>query len=493
MLPSCFIENTARFFRGVVLAVFAFLLVAALLLGTIFRLEHKSYFLALIIALAIVALLIWFEGKQRMRLGLEDIQSCLVCGLLALLCFLVNAPAVLIKNQFIGDYQFFWDTACRIATNTPFPEESKIYLALFPHLLGYSSFLSIFLRFFGQNPMVVKILNLILTVFSEIFLYFFCLRGLGFRRAIFAGVLWIIFPSKFLYNVTALSEPFYTCLLLAFLLLVSELETREDKLRGAVILYGLLGGALLTGIQLTRPIATIPLIALAIWLLLLRGAYAKRIQVLKKWGIFLAIMLVCFFSFNAQWNRHLINVIGVKPSSSYGYSLYVGFNPETSGQYSEQDMVVFGDVLNSEAEHDTSKAQEIMKRLAWERLHNEIQNYPKLFADKLQTMVGDDEGGAWTVKHCIPERAYQALLALSNVVYYATLLLSLKGTFQMKKAQEKSCLLLAPLYVIGLCLAHMLVEVQGRYHYSMIPMLVITAAAGMQGSKQDQSSRVELD
>jgi len=33
--------------------------------------------------------------------------------------------------------------------------------------------------------------------------------------------------------------------------------------------------------------------------------------------------------------------------------------------------------------------------------------------------------------------------------------------------------LLAPLYILGLTLAQMLVEVAGRYHYSMIPMLLL--------------------
>lgn len=33
--------------------------------------------------------------------------------------------------------------------------------------------------------------------------------------------------------------------------------------------------------------------------------------------------------------------------------------------------------------------------------------------------------------------------------------------------------MLAPLYILGLTLAQMLVEVAGRYHYSMIPMLLL--------------------
>ena len=33
-----------------------------------------------------------------------------------------------------------------------------------------------------------------------------------------------------------------------------------------------------------------------------------------------------------------------------------------------------------------------------------------------------------------------------------------------------------PLYTLGLTLAHMLIEVSSRYHYSLIPMFIIFAS-----------------
>lgn len=38
---------------------------------------------------------------------------------------------------------------------------------------------------------------------------------------------------------------------------------------------------------------------------------------------------------------------------------------------------------------------------------------------------------------------------------------------------ERGACLLVPLYCEGLILAQMLVEVAGRYHYSLIPMLIL--------------------
>ena len=44
--------------------------------------------------------------------------------------------------------------------------------------------------------------------------------------------------------------------------------------------------------------------------------------------------------------------------------------------------------------------------------------------------------------------------------------------------------LLLPLYFLGLTLAHMLVEVSDRYHYSLIPILIIFAALGFAGEER---------
>ena len=63
-----------------------------------------------------------------------------------------------------------------------------------------------------------------------------------------------------------------------------------------------------------------------------------------------------------------------------------------------------------------------------------------------------------------------------DVGYYLLGLLSLAGLWRLWKTREHSTALLAPLYCVGLTLAQMLAEVSDRYHYSLVPMLVILAA-----------------
>lgn len=46
-------------------------------------------------------------------------------------------------------------------------------------------------------------------------------------------------------------------------------------------------------------------------------------------------------------------------------------------------------------------------------------------------------------------------------------------------AENRHPRLMAPLYVLGLTSAQMLVEVAGRYHYSLLPMLMLMAQAAI--------------
>ena len=73
-------------------------------------------------------------------------------------------------------------------------------------------------------------------------------------------------------------------------------------------------------------------------------------------------------------------------------------------------------------------------------------------------------------------QAYRVAAVASNVFFYAVVLLALCGLLRLWKDRCQSALLLLPLSLIGITLAQMLVEVAGRYHYSLIPILVLLAA-----------------
>ena len=131
------------------------------------------------------------------------------------------------------------------------------------------------------------------------------------------------------------------------------------------------------------------------------------------------------------------------------------------------------------------QAQNQMLEEARARFHDPDTKLAPLFFVKLRTFLGNDEGGAYYSQAGLSGSSYSLLALYSNVWYYALGLLALWGASVLLRSGERRCVLLAPLYVIGLTLAQLLVEVAARYHYSIIPMLLLLAGFACAGRAAD--------
>ncbi len=464
-------EKVSRILTAVMLAIFALLLGLALLLGGA-QPEHLSYCVAFALGVGVVGAYVIWQRRPRpavtiwMRLGTRWTAFLLLSA-----CFLVNLAWVLyFRLEPRVDYATFWSAAVDLARGERM--SNRIYIAMFPHILGYSAFLSLFLRIFGTGPLVTPILNVCLTTLSGFFLYRLTLRWRGENSAALALLIWTLFPSKTFYNAMVLSEPYYTCLILAVFWLISETETRRPRLLPAALL-GLLAGLLLRLVNTARPIAAVPILALLIWVLLLRGERGKECR--AAWTGFLVLMLAAYLLTGQLWNVYTERRLEEKPASVPGYSFYVGLNPDTLGTYSEEDMAMLQD-LRWQEDGSAVSAQGQMLEAAKQRLHSGEIPFGKLFLAKLRSFIGCDEGGAYYSRAGLRDRAYQILALFSNICFYALGLLALWGTWRIYRSGDRGTVLLAPLFFIGLTMAQMLVEVSARYHYSLIPMLILLAA-----------------
>ena len=213
-------------------------------------------------------------------------------------------------------------------------------MALFPHIFGYADFLSWFIRLSGPQPMLAPVLNVLLTVCSGSFLYHLCLRWFHLPAATLVYLLWTLCPSQTIYNSLVLSEPLYTALILGVLSLLTETE-RFAALKGYPLWMGVLsgtaGGVLLRWVNGVRPIAAILLIALLLWLSLLNLNRLAARNWRRWWGLCMAGVLGAYVLLGPVWNARLSVRIGEEPSHTPGYSLLVGFNPNSGGRWNQED------------------------------------------------------------------------------------------------------------------------------------------------------------
>ena len=440
------------------------------------RIEYKSYIAAFAAGAVLFAAFVLVKKKLGGREFLCDKlgrRSLII--ILTALCFIINgAWIVIFQIEPSADFETYWLYAKALAA-----EQVAVnhYVALFPHIFGFSLFVSIFIKLFGAGRLLVPVINVILTCLSGIIIFDMCAREYGARGGAGAYLLWIFLPSKLIYNAMVLSEPLYTFLILLFIYIIYRLD-ESGMSGGAVIKFiicGLLSGLIHRWINCVRPIAAVLIIAFAIWYALLRGEKFFDKQGRINFALFAAAMLIAYIPTGYLWESYETQRMGEEPAGVTGYSIYVGFNPATNGSYSNDDMeelftCYFGDELSATESH------EVLLDRAKERITSGEISYVPFFAHKLGTFLGNDEGGAYYAKDALSGRAYSLLSIFSNIYYYFVILLSIYGIYITIKEKKFSAVQLCQLYAVGLTCAHMLVEVAGRYHYSIIPMLVISSA-----------------
>ena len=361
------------------LGILLLIMSAALLLTAVNGLTQHSYLIALL-AGAVWAFILYrlcTRGKLRALASANTKRTAL---LLTLLCAAVNLAWVLaVRIEPFSDYETYWQTACALASGGEI--DAPWYIAMYPHILGCSTFLSAFLKIFGEHVMVAAVINVILTCLSGLLIYSICLRLASPLTAALAYLLWIVCPSKMMLNPLVFSEPLYTCLVLLFFYLIVLIEQQRGSLPrrlGVCLLWGLALGVLLRAVNIVRPISAILIIALVLWLLFLRGRDIKDGAQWKMWLVILIALFGIYKVTGELWDRHVENVLGMEPASFPVYNIYVGFNEETQGQWSAEDMDLLFSYL-SRPGATTSEAQEEMLPHLKERLSSGI-DFGRLFA-----------------------------------------------------------------------------------------------------------------
>ena len=482
--------------KRIILLAAAVLLCTGLGIGTFGNLSHRSYLAALAGAVLVAAFVGWMvKRRPGISKSLDSIQPAALCLVIFILCLLLNGVWVLLFRPVQApDYQTFYDAAVSLGEGKILANQD--YIAMFPHILGYSTFLSFFLRAFEQNILTAALLNVLLTGASGVLIYILTMRWtLKKTVAAFISFLWGVCPSKMLYNTMALSEPYYTFLLLLFIFLTSLMfdERRTSDTFGTkkrtfpiapkAVLLGLICGGVLAMINAARPIGLIPIIALMIWILLLREHDCRKNLSIAS-AVYLVALVITYVLAGRAWNAYAAAKLGQEPPSIPGYSIYVGFNPETMGSYSDEDMELLQTRYFGEYERNADAVQRSMLESAKYRIRETKSSIPSLMIHKLGTLLGHDEGGVFYSSESLSGRAYTFLCVVSNIWYYFVCILAFLGGLRLWRQRRNDSFWLVPLCLIGVILAQLLVEVAARYHYCLIPFLLLLAGFSIEPIKK---------
>lgn len=429
----------------------------------------SNYNTASILVYAMLATFVVVKFSKKYKTFFDTTSDMKLLIILSLLCFLFKFVWVyFMRMEPKVDYATFYSTAVSLSKSWNY---SYRYIALFPHILGYSTFLSFFFKIFGESVFLATILNVILSVISGILIYKIIKNFISTTAAVCAYTLWIICPSQTIYNSLVFSEPLYTSFILAFVYFIIVIAKKEESLNWfKMLLYGVLAAVILQCINVNRPIAMVLIIAMFIWIFVLRFKELFQSDFLVKWLSFFTVLIVVYFSLGGLWNTYFTSRIGEVPASVPGYNIHVGFNANSGGAWNKED----SDLLFSYSDQEGATAdwaQQQMLNEAKKRIMSGEIDFSKLFKEKLSFFLGKDSVCVGYCSDIIQEKEDMSMVC--DTFYYCIILLSLYGAYKMLKTSHKSPTFILPLFVIGITCAQMLVEVAPRYHYSIVPFLIM--------------------
>lgn len=464
------LTKTSTVFSRAAYAVFLLLIAATAVVGFRDSLtsDWKGILLCAILALAVGVPALYGAGTLAQRLGAR--KSLLI---LLGLCFAVKLAWVLAYSiEPESDYLNFYNVAVEMMESEP-PLERAHDFAVFPHILGYAWFLSLFMRVFGTGLLVPALLNVALSVVSAAAIFYLGNKLGGLRMAAAATLLWSVCPSQTIYNMFVLSEPLYTALILLFLCLVVWLSGKEKLPWYGAAGLGAAGGLLLAGINAARPIAAILPIGLVLWLGLLRMKDWREKDFRRKWLAFPALLLAAWMLFGTIWNSYLTKWLVEELPSIPGYNVYVGLNPDSNGTWNVEDDALL-QAYKAEPGATAVSVQEKLMEDAKERLGSGDVDLLYLLGQKLRGLLWKDSVCVHYARSVLTHTSI--LNYLCNGFYHAVMLLSFAAAVLLLKRGDRSLLFLPMVFIIGLTMAQLLVEVAGRYHYSIVPMFCLLGA-----------------
>lgn len=415
---------------------------------------------------------VWIQGIFMLLLlffivSLPFAEKNSTAIILVVLCLTVKILWVIyFPTKPAVDYLTFYKTAQMLAESWTIDFH---YVALFSHIMGYSSFLSLFFMLFGDGLLVAPVINAVLSTISMILIYDIANRLAGRKAAVAAAILWIFYPSQTIYNSMVLSEPLYTTLILSFwALLIRVYDKLQHYTYIKIASYALLAAIMLGLVHASRPLSYILYLSLFIWLAVTMDW--KDRQAVKKKAVFMVVVGIGLFAMTQAITTYNTVRLGEPAASSMGYTLYVGFNEESKGKWNEEDSKHFYRYVDNYPEWSAVDVQKQMMEDAKERIFSGDIDYFRLFYDKMHLLWEDD---AMAYRYSDLPKEPDQYTYLSNSYYFFTMLLSVIGVVIMSFRDRRSFIVMLCLFMLGLTAAHMLAEVAYRYHYSGIPVFVI--------------------
>jgi hypothetical protein len=385
----------------------------------------------------------------------------------------LRAAAILLDVTPTSDADWYYKRAADLAAGLGYVNINGAPTAYWPP--GWPMAMSVAFRLLGTSTVTVGLLNLVSAVLAGWVTLDLGRRLFGSELAgRLALLLLAVYPNSILYVPLALTEVFYTTLLLAGCWL---LIARKGVLR--LVFAGLVFG--LATLVKAQTLVVIPLICL-IGLLRDGNVVRRTPGVLARGAFIIAVAALAV----APWTYRNHEVMGawIPVSTNGGITLLTGNNDSARGGFTPEDAVVKAlDARKglTEMEYDAEAS-----RLGKEWIKAHPAQFLKLMPMKLFRLWGPDGEGQWAYETGSPAWkaapwAFTLLRAANQLWYFALLgLFALAAVLMIRKRRTEGARVIDWwLLPYGIALypsaIAMVFSGQSRFHYPVMPFVCMAA------------------
>lgn len=358
----------------------------------------------------------------------------------------------------VSDYKAIWDTAVLMA-NDQFNINNyspKDYIYIYNWQLGISAFESLFIRFWGENFFIFKILN-VLLINTTVWISYILSRNMFGKITSYYTVL--LFCSFYPVIITCSQ---FTNQHLATLLILSSLYLINKATKQSI----LLAGALVAILNVIRPMGIIINLAYIIWLIYF---YIKNKNT-KRFVISILLYFIPFYAVQKCFDFAFIKLEYADTSISKPKIPYFKFDKGLTG-YNTPDLSPF--------EYNLEKYNQWQK----EKIANKIVENPQevitFITNKMIRYLGlFDYKFENTYNHnsdIWQKYPIKFFYSFGWGQYVFLVLLAIIGFYKWSK---KTDLDIFQIFFLGIISVYIFIEAFTSYRYESYPLLILYASFG---------------
>ena len=435
------------------------------------RIGNLAVFLALVLLLPFLVRPVTGSRKLRDFLSRSETRNLLVLFALAAVSRIAWALAV--PARIDSDYGLYVRMGQYYAEHGK-PEIDNYMLTVAPNAVTYSVLTGILMRLFGASAGTLVVFAEILHVCNILLVYAIGRQFTSGPRAFAAAAVFALLPENIFYSNIPGIEAAAMFPALAGLLLVLY-GCRCTQRTRMLLCFG--GGAALTFSACIRPNAWVVLAAAAVWLLREKETGQPVQQKALRLAALLAGAALVFCGHTALKS----SLFGEqRPVSGLGWSLYEGLDLESGGKWTEEKskrcIEVIGEYSPEEA--DAVFRQEALERFRGysfpEKLRMFLRKGGSLWYESryaVFSLEGTEHANDW-------RQAADFCWAVCMAVFIGSLLYRRNKPLSIAGRNAAGLLLTVILVTTAW---HMAGTSIGRYHYMLIPFVLLAAALLLPG------------